>query len=377
MAFLYNVTLVFIYLSILLSIFLLTTKSKNRQGNIFLAVFIILRAIDASAIVYLRYIDVHPVIEILRHDIAGLVSPPFLYLFICSIVYSDFRLHHKDLLHIFPFLMVVIVSLPRVYFPILGATIFESLPENIFDRFEARFTYAIASIQTLGYIIATYILLSAYRKKFLENYSSSVLYNYNWLMVLNSITLFLFLTATIKNIYKFNYDNNSLLYLRISVLLIMLFLISWMVLKALYSPGIFAGIDSSLRLVGTRPVVRNAADKPEIIEKIATLDRYMKEYEPYLNPKLTIAQLAREMKWETKDLSSLINNYSGKNFYEFVSEYRINKAKEILQTPSEAHYTILEILYRVGYNSKSSFNTAFKKQTGLTPTAYRKKHKSV
>jgi AraC-like DNA-binding protein len=45
----------------------------------------------------------------------------------------------------------------------------------------------------------------------------------------------------------------------------------------------------------------------------------------------------------------------------------------ILKTPSKKEFTVLEVLYEVGFNSKSSFNTAFKKHTGLTPTQFRKK----
>nr|WP_320000773.1 helix-turn-helix domain-containing protein [uncultured Draconibacterium sp.] len=58
----------------------------------------------------------------------------------------------------------------------------------------------------------------------------------------------------------------------------------------------------------------------------------------------------------------------------FVNEYRIEKAMELLASNDRKEYTILKILYEVGFNSKSSFNTAFKKHTGLTPTEYRQKN---
>ena len=58
---------------------------------------------------------------------------------------------------------------------------------------------------------------------------------------------------------------------------------------------------------------------------------------------------------------------------DFVNEFRIKEAKSILKDPSKKEFTVLEILYEVGFNSKSSFNTAFKKHTGLTPTQFRKK----
>ncbi|MNR66287.1 DNA-binding transcriptional activator FeaR [compost metagenome] len=61
-----------------------------------------------------------------------------------------------------------------------------------------------------------------------------------------------------------------------------------------------------------------------------------------------------------------------KHFFDFVNEYRIEKAKEILKDPLQKELTILEILYKVGFNSKSSFSSSFKKYTGKTPTDFRK-----
>jgi AraC-like DNA-binding protein len=74
----------------------------------------------------------------------------------------------------------------------------------------------------------------------------------------------------------------------------------------------------------------------------------------------------------SRDLSVLINQNLHQHFFDFINEYRINAAKEILRNPSKKEFTILEILYEAGFNSKYSFNTAFKKHTGLTPTQFRK-----
>ena len=151
----------------------------------------------------------------------------------------------------------------------------------------------------------------------------------------------------------------------------MLFFISWLVIKALYAPKVFRGIDSSLTLVSFGS---NKESELKLKKKIEALESYLNKHESYLNPDLTVSMLAEEMKIDTKELSQLINKNMGQNFYNLMNHYRIEKAKSILRDKSKKHLTVLEILYDVGYNSKSSFNQAFKKSTGETPSAYRKKH---
>ncbi len=78
------------------------------------------------------------------------------------------------------------------------------------------------------------------------------------------------------------------------------------------------------------------------------------------------------LKVQPRQLSQVINSTFRKNFFDFINQYRIEEARQLFSDPAQASKTILEILYQVGYNSKSAFNTAFKKQTGQTPTQYRK-----
>jgi YesN/AraC family two-component response regulator len=98
-------------------------------------------------------------------------------------------------------------------------------------------------------------------------------------------------------------------------------------------------------------------------------------HEPFLNPELTLKQLASELKIPERLLSGLINQYRNQNFYDFVNNYRISKAQKMLTDETSKRKTVLEILYDSGFNSKSSFNQVFKKTTGLTPTEFKRNHR--
>lgn len=80
------------------------------------------------------------------------------------------------------------------------------------------------------------------------------------------------------------------------------------------------------------------------------------------------------MEFNYLNFISPIDHIMGLHLFDFVNEYRINYAKELLLDQKRQDLTVLEILYDAGFNSKSSFNTEFKKRTGVTPTEYRKMH---
>lgn len=88
--------------------------------------------------------------------------------------------------------------------------------------------------------------------------------------------------------------------------------------------------------------------------------------------KLTLKMLAQTLSASERAVSQVINNHMAENFYDLINTYRIEAAKGLLQSSEASSLTILEILYEVGFNSKSSFNTQFKKKTGLTPSQFRK-----
>jgi AraC-like DNA-binding protein len=100
------------------------------------------------------------------------------------------------------------------------------------------------------------------------------------------------------------------------------------------------------------------------------LVKLMEREELYLDGKLSIKTIADKMGVSVNHMSQVINQYSGKNFFRFVNEYRVEKAKTLLTDPASQKFKILAIAYECGFNSKSSFNTIFKEYTGNTPSEF-------
>lgn len=95
----------------------------------------------------------------------------------------------------------------------------------------------------------------------------------------------------------------------------------------------------------------------------------------YLDNELSLPQLAESMAITVHDLSFLLNEHIGLNFFQFVNTYRVEEAKQIMLSDKYKHYNILGIAYSAGFSSKTTFNTVFKNQTGVSPSEFVKQHK--
>ena len=103
------------------------------------------------------------------------------------------------------------------------------------------------------------------------------------------------------------------------------------------------------------------------------LHHLMKEQKLYTDPNLSLDILANALDIHPKFLSLVLNNYLGKNFYDFVNQYRVEEVKERLGNLDSRNLTIEAIANQSGFKSKSSFNSAFKKQVSMTPREFIKK----
>ncbi len=104
--------------------------------------------------------------------------------------------------------------------------------------------------------------------------------------------------------------------------------------------------------------------------KIIQLVESEKNYE---DPELSLNQMAMQLQTNASILSKAINQGFGLNFNDFINQYRIEKVKQMLYSGEQKTKTLLGIGYDCGFNSKATFNRAFKKATGLSPKDWIKK----
>lgn len=115
----------------------------------------------------------------------------------------------------------------------------------------------------------------------------------------------------------------------------------------------------------------------EFRDYIDRLQQLMVQEKRYLNPNLGLNDLADELNITSNQLSAILNDGIGKNFYEYVNQYRIEAIKELLKDPEQNSKTILAMAWDCGFNSKSAFNRVFKLSTGMTPSEYQRRYKTV
>ncbi|MGX5855111.1 helix-turn-helix domain-containing protein [Dyadobacter jiangsuensis] len=119
-------------------------------------------------------------------------------------------------------------------------------------------------------------------------------------------------------------------------------------------------------------------EKSSLTEEIQSatlgkLEAVMLAEKPFLDPGFSLPALSKRLGVSTHHLSQILNEELKQSFFDFLGSYRIQEAQRLLADQENAYIKIEEIGQMVGYNSKSAFNTAFRKITGSTPSEYRRK----
>lgn len=377
-SFLNTIALITVFVILLFAFFLLTVPTKSKLKNRLFAGLLLLSAFDLSSFFSENYFDTNLSFEVFRMTTSLLIMPVF-YMYVKSVCYSDFKLKQKDLILLLPFVIANLVLIPRFYF----ANAIESV--SVFEHFkqmlEIRFFYILVEIQYVFYIVLIFTILKKYKETYLENFTNSDNSSYKWLFQMTVLFLIAHSVVFFKSLIRYTEYHALLNGSNVIIGIVALFISCWFVLKALNNPELFKSVDSTMLSVNEvlnkkvdlveKDVFENSKST-EIISQIELVKKYVFEKEPFLDPSLTIQELSKQVNIPVRDLSILINHHVDKHFFDFINEYRIEKAKEILKDASKSKVTILEILYEVGFNSKSSFNTAFKKHTNQTPTEFRK-----
>lgn len=367
------------FLSLFFAFFLLTLKSKNRFSNVLIALYLIINAIDSSTIITSQFIfPKFPGLGLFLNTTL-FFGPPILYLFVRSVCFHNIKIQKAHFLHVIPFVLAIVLLIPRFYLENYDnkISILSAKDEVII---EIKLVYLLLHLQTIAYTVASFLVVIRSKRLLLENYSGGSLNHYNWLISLLTLVSLEIVVSTFKNVFLLNnLDNQYRLSLTITGTVGLLF-ICWLVIQALRSPELYGKVNSKQLLV--KQLITDQSNiqlakndlSSENENKIGLILDYMESNKPYLEPSLSIYDLSKRLDLPSKDLSILINHHLNRHFFDFVNEYRIKNAMKLLSDKDNNEKTVLEILYEVGFNSKSSFNTAFKKHTNLTPTQYRKKH---
>jgi TolB-like protein/AraC-like DNA-binding protein/cytochrome c-type biogenesis protein CcmH/NrfG len=129
------------------------------------------------------------------------------------------------------------------------------------------------------------------------------------------------------------------------------------------------------KIYGQRHHQKTPKKKPLLDKKTAAVIAeqiliFVQKEKPYLNPSVSLRDLASQINIHPNQLSWLLNECIGKKFNEFINHYRLEHFKELARDPKNAKISIIGLAYESGFNSKTVFNTFFKKQEGITPLEY-------
>lgn len=352
--------------------------TKKSQSDCFLAAFLIVLAfipihelILWGSVFKLTVRNNYPSIYFMT-GFAYYIDTVLLYFYIKSLTFKKFKIQSRDYKHLIPLSIFLLYLVVFFY-----ARPFDERVAMINDESFAYSSSYVAMdlfcklIRVFNCVICL-IAVNRY-KHILESTQSKVeITSISWLKILVVgffvVTTIELLLSSIK-VIALTTDINIIWYE-------VLGLSGYYALFIIVNILIFTSIRlfSSISQVKQDETVKPFTGDPAIYEQfVEQIKQAMDKEKHFLIPDITLDMLASEINISAKNLSTTLNRKFNMNFYEFINNYRIEEAKLRLIAPHSRKKTITQIYLEVGFNSKSVFNTFFKKSVGLTPSQYRSK----
>lgn len=321
--------------------------------------------------------DTQPYREILFYTpfIHALFFGPLLYLYLKSLTNAQYRMQKTDWLHFIPGLLYIIWALITAVTDKLIVGHYYLMNGNSDPDFDNWYNWA-WSASLMVYLILSiryyrqYVVFSWYEFSFADAAS------FKWLR--NFLYAFAVLTILLISEHLLGLFIN-LLYIRSWYYFFAFAIITYYMAISAYSakPIIKLNFEPAL-LLRYQPLqieepVSSMEDNSWMLGWIANIEVLMDIQKVYLEPELTLTELAKKAGTNASVLSKVINKTYGLNFSDYVSRYRVNEVIRLLEQPEYQNFTLLAVAYDAGFNSKSTFNRAFKKVTGVSPKDYPKK----
>lgn len=374
-----SVLLFTIYQCLLFALFLVTLKRGKRKTHLLLAAFLLSQAaipldnlINFGEMFRSTALTFSPNL-FYSFGLAYWVEAPLLLFYIRSLIYKEYQFRRYDFLFLIPLIAYASyfantwwLEDETVKIAALQGDIIANTPylERVIHLFRETFRVACG--------ILCLIELSNYQKQLKQQVAETESVDLTWLKALVVGFLIVrviavFNALAIISAYELGlYVDHEFIGLS-SNYAVLLMITGLIFFSAGYST-IFRGIDDRLTPAATK-------EKPKFdLRQVEKITRYMQLNKPYLNPLLTLENLAHQLSVPPRVLSHIINHHFNKNFFEFINHYRIEECRLLLESDSNRRTTMLDIMDSAGFNSKATFNTFFKKLTGKTPTQYRKEY---
>jgi AraC-like DNA-binding protein len=375
------------FLNALLLSFLLLTNRKNHLAKIFMVIMVLSTTFQAllNAFDTRDFFLTYPHLTRISWLIPSLFGP-LVYLFTVKLCKPNPILQKIDFLHFVPFTLYLIILSPwfirSASYKRMYLNNFELAREDDFG-----FLNQFSIILILAYLILTLVFLRNFRKQISDTFSEISHKRLRWMSLFSyGVLAVLFISAlgfygdkwnipVVDAIYHYNY-------------VFIVLLVYWIGYKALMQPVIF---DITTLNKETADTILPFEDVPTIFEELNTskykksgLDEeqsetlfkkliwYMKSDKPYLDPEINIFELAGMIGIKKHHLSQVINEKTGMNFFDFINSYRVEEIKQKIKNGSDKNLTLLGLAMESGFNSKATFNNAFKKLAGITPREFQK-----
>lgn len=233
----------------------------------------------------------------------------------------------------------------------------------------ARWVDPFLFVYSLSYVIAALVRVHRYRRNLRQRRSDADRMSLRWIVTLAVAQIVIWCIAGAQQWLRIPSVDYYLIYGAVA---------AWVCVVGWFSLGQPPVVVAPPEQDSEAPIDRDPAgdargDDPRFPAVEARLSQLMSRDVLYREPALTIGQVARRSGYPEYLVSAVINRSLGGNFWEYINRHRIEAARECLADRNDRR-TILEIAYACGFTSKSTFNAAFKRQVGQTPSAYRQQH---
>lgn len=308
----------------------------------------------------------------------GLLQSGLLYLYAQSLMHRDFRLRPAHAVHTLMFWVVSAIFIVEYYLQPAELKLQVLVHRDHPGVLTSPMLAVVIHLVFLGYLWATIRSINRFGTSVRQLFSNLENKQLAWLRTLLVLYAIAWVVSLLYCLSAHIFKDIVSVRLVSAVGAIAGFLfINYLLIHALRQPDTFSGLsaeEAQLAQISATETTDSASAVDAAL--LGQLTAHMDQQRPYLEANLTVEQLARQLGIATRDLSRTINQGLGKNFFEFVSDYRIAEAQRQLDN-ADTRTTILQVMYDAGFNSKSVFNTAFKKTTGMTPSAYRARSRTA